>query len=164
MPMEKYKVQLSHEDRADALDSTDWYGEFEREQINHIATYLTAYEIPEDTVIFEELSTENFLGIIVKGRIKITKDNGEGSQVTLATLTQGKVFGEMMLVDKSPRSATATTEIHTHILALKGDDFERMVEETPTLAVILLKNIIKMVSNRLRRTSGQLVDYLPGDD
>jgi CRP-like cAMP-binding protein len=51
----------------------------------------------------------------------------------------GGVFGEMALVDQSPRAATAIAETDCDLLAINRGDFLMMVKTNPVFAVSLLK-------------------------
>ncbi len=57
-------------------------------------------------VLFREGEVGDYAYQVVKGKIEICKFNGE-DYVTLSTLEKGSLFGEMALIDKQPRSATA---------------------------------------------------------
>ena len=51
----------------------------------------------------------------------------------------GGVFGEMALVDQSPRAATATAETDCDLLSINRGDFLTMVKTNPDFVVSLLK-------------------------
>ena len=88
-----------------------------------------------------------------------TEDSGPVAKV-LATLGPGKTFGEMSLVDGQPRSATAIVREDATLLVMTDRKFRAMCNDFPRLGVKLLLMIASMVSQRLRQTSGQVVDFL----
>ena len=63
----------------------------------------------------------------------------------------GGVFGEMALVDQSPRAASAIAETNTALLPVNRDDFLSLVKNTPAVAVSLLRSL----AERLRRMTAR---------
>ncbi len=77
-------------------------------------------------------------------------------------LGTGKAYQQelLALIDGEPRSATCVATEPSVLLALTQAGFQRLCEERPALALKLLTRIAKLMSRRLRQTSGRLVDYL----
>ncbi|HON89140.1 MAG TPA: cyclic nucleotide-binding domain-containing protein, partial [Spirochaetales bacterium] len=69
---------------------------------------------PKDTVVFCEGMPGTELYIIQKGSVKITKIV-ENTEVLLAVLKPGDIFGEMALLENKPRSATAIAYEDTYL-------------------------------------------------
>ena len=92
-----------------------------------------------------ELSTEMF--IIRTGKIRILKQEGDKT-VELAVLGPGSVIGELSLLDKQPRSATA--QVIEDVRASVID--EKLFNNTMKTITNWLSNIIKLVVKRLRDT------------
>src|SRR4030042_4083288 len=59
-------------------------------------------------VIFEEGSTGSEMYLIHSGRVLLSVRRNQAKQVPLVVLNPGDFFGEMALVDDSPRSTTAS--------------------------------------------------------
>lgn len=86
-----------------------------------------------EAIIFCECQSGGELYIIQRGRVKISKivDN---SEVLLAVLKEGDMFGEMALLENKPRSATAiTTGEECQLLAVNRKNFNQMVSTQPQL-------------------------------
>jgi CRP-like cAMP-binding protein len=109
-------------------------------------------------VIFEEGDPGSRLFVIQAGLVRIVKRTG-GRAVTLARLGPGEFFGEMALLDRQPRSATAVVEEAARILELDEAAFERIVAERGEVAV----RILKRLSRRLREANRQIRDFLSAD-
>ena len=158
------RIKCSSESLAEMLDSTQWANEFSWNQLIAMSDYMKAYRAVKGTVIFNEGALESSLGIIVEGRIDIIKTDDQKTQGVIATLVAGNTFGEMSLIDAEPRSAQAVASKDVVMLIMTKDALFDLEKITPSLAIKLLWRISTMISQRLRRTSGQLVDYLSEND
>jgi glyoxylase-like metal-dependent hydrolase (beta-lactamase superfamily II) len=101
-------------------------------------------------VIFHEGSIGSHMYVISSGTVDISARK-DGVMGKLATLGKGAIFGEMALVDRLPRSATATAaEDNTQVLEIDHALFVYLVGQQPTFALI----IQKALSLRLRAALG----------
>ena len=82
-----------------------------------------------------------FMYVVVEGRVAISIKGK-----TVDVIGPGGVFGEMALVDQSPRAATATCESDCELLSINRNDFLGLVKTNPAFAVALLKGL----ADRLR--------------
>ncbi|HOE16577.1 MAG TPA: hypothetical protein PLX02_03800 [Syntrophorhabdaceae bacterium] len=64
------------------------------------------------------------------------------------------------MIDGNPRSATAVASADTVLVALSKDDLNRLLKEKPYVGIKMLQKIAFSMSQRLRQTTGILVDYL----
>lgn len=105
---------------------------------------------PGETVIKEQEPGEE-LFVILNGRVRLHKDNA-----FITELGRGAHFGEMALVDRSPRSASATAEEQTRVLSLRRRDFYEILRKEAPLAVKLLWSFVQVLTERLRKTTAEL--------
>ena len=109
-------------------------------------------------VIFLEHEIGNELFIIQHGSIKIKKVVTE-SEITLAILQKGDIFGEMAILDDLPRSASAVAYGKTMLLAINKDNFQGMVRQQPQLAT----KIITLLSERIWMSYRQFLNAMLED-
>ncbi|MCR9142179.1 MAG: cyclic nucleotide-binding domain-containing protein [bacterium] len=93
--------------------------------------------------VFRENDVGDSLYIIINGSVRVLK--GE-NQVILQILEERETFGEMSILDQEPRSATVEVQKDATLLAIKRDDFQRLLLARPQLAFSLFRTI----SRRLR--------------
>ena len=137
------------------LEKTKWASDFSWSQIKTICRFIDPVMAKPGAVVFKEGDLDKSLGIIVKGAIDILKDGKK-----LATLNSSQTFGEMALIDGEPRSATGVAKIQTVIFFIREEHLLSLTEEDPKLGVKLLWKVAKLISQRLRFTTGRLVDYM----
>ncbi len=91
--------------------------------------------------------------IIVKGSVEITEEDNAGQKNTLAKLADGAFFGDLALLDESPRSASAVALEDSDIIGFFRPDFLDLLYKKPKLGIKVLLALAKVVGERLRRTN-----------
>jgi PPM family protein phosphatase len=112
-------------------------------------TYLETYE--GGAQIIKEGDSGEELYIVLAGRVVVSRGAQE-----IVELHPGVHFGEMALVDQSPRSATVTAKDPTRLLVVQRRSFYTLIRKEPVLAVKLLWSFVQVLSRRLRETNEQL--------
>ena len=153
---------LSAKEIAELIEGTRWSDQFSWQDILTLAKYCVAYYEPAGTTLVREGDRERFMCLVTEGRVRIQKDQGFGGSHVIAELGPGQAFGEMALFDAEPRSATVEAETDTTLVRLSTEDFQRLTREAPELGIKLLTKIASLMSQRLRQTSGRLVEALAG--
>ena len=110
-----------------------------------------------ESMIFCECQSGTELYIIQKGRVKISKivDN---SEVLLAVLREGDMFGEMALLENKPRSATAITAAEEcQLLAVNRQNFNQMVATQPQLIARLTTTLADRIWAMYKQLANTLI-------
>ena len=103
-------------------------------------------------VIFEEGSTGSEMYLISSGRVLLSVRRNETQQVPLAVLNPGDFFGEMALVDDSPRSTTASAvEDDTELIVMDRARFLFMVRQQPEFALSLMHTLCRRLRDMDKR-------------
>lgn len=115
----------------------------------------TGYEKQLNTgkVLFKDGDPGDEMYLIKSGKIRISKAAGDVEK-TLAILKEGDFFGEMSVIDGSPRSATATAIEPVELVIFDREVFMNQVRENP-----LMEYILHTLIKRLRETDEQ-IQYL----
>ena len=88
---------------------------------------------PAGTILFKEGEPGKEMYVIQTGRVQLTR-TVRGREEHLATLPAGEFFGEMAIINKQPRSATATAIEESHCLVLDARTFEAMIRGNAEIA------------------------------
>jgi len=100
-------------------------------------------------VIFRENEKGSEMFVIVEGQVEIRKATGPASSKTLTVLHAGDMFGEMAIIEKMPRSATAVAVEPTRLLVLNEKLYETTMTSNPDFA----RKMNKVLSERIRRAN-----------
>ncbi len=103
--------------------------------------------------LFREGEEGNEMYLIKSGKVRIVKGM-EDMEKLLAVLGDGAFFGEMAVLDREPRSASAIAETDTELIIVDRDAFLRSINENP-----FIKYIIGTLTERLRKTDDMLKYY-----
>lgn len=151
---------LSADEVGTMLDGAQMLKDFEWSQIEALLPYVRLYRATPGTILFREGEHGDFMCIVLEGRVDIHKEDTLHDDKTVASVHAGRSLGEMAIVDSEPRSATAVVVSPAVLAVLTQENFTQITHEKPALAVKLLLKTAQLISQRLRHTSGVLVDYL----
>ena len=91
--------------------------------------------------------------IVLTGGVRV-----HSGDAVLVRLGPGQHFGEMALVDSAPRSASVCSDAESKLLVIRRSDFYDIVRKDHDVAVKLLWSFLRVLSERLRKTSQDLGD------
>jgi CRP-like cAMP-binding protein len=117
---------------------------------------------PGEVILRQETVTQN-VWLLLEGKCQVVKEPplGElGRTVTLAEIEPFETFGEMTLFLEEPHTATVSATTHVKTSKLSKSDFGRLMDDHPHTACRLVCNLIKILSQRLRRMDSWIADLL----
>jgi len=91
------------------------------------------------------------LYIVISGRLKVLMSDEQGREVILAILGPGEYFGEMGLLDDSPRSASVVTLEACELLTISKADFKRSLAENSELSVNVMRGLVQRLREADRK-------------
>ncbi|MBN2080519.1 MAG: cyclic nucleotide-binding domain-containing protein [Spirochaetes bacterium] len=97
------------------------------------------------TRLFEQGDEGGSFYLIRKGEVDIVKNLDGGERVHLATMTEGEIFGEMAIVGRQPRLASAVCRTDCLLAVADADDLDALIEGNPEFT----RRLIGSFANRL---------------
>lgn len=153
-------VRQPKDQKATVLEAIPWLMDMQYRELRDLAYYIDGYQLREGSVLFQEGDQDPYLVIIVNGSIDIVKQDSSHNPQLVATLKEGKVFGEMSLLDGEPRSATAVAKGEVTIFVLTKERYESLQKMEPAVALRITLKMAKAISQKLRQTTGQWVELV----
>ena len=106
----------------------------------------TAAEYEKNEVVYDKTNFYRSLGIVLEGRLRVTKENADKRPIVMSTLQRGAIFGAAALFNSEPEYATKLTAIErSRVLFLPQRLIKRMIEREPDIA----ENYIRYLSERI---------------
>lgn len=124
-----------------------------------VRPYVQAFLAEPGLTLFEEGQAASCLYAVVDGRIDLFKAVS-GAPRKIHSVRSGRTLGEMSLLDGLPYSATAVVAEPTRLLVMTRAAFSRLTTEQPAVALKLVAGLARLMSLRLRQTTGVLLDHL----
>ncbi len=112
---------------------------------------------PNATILVEGEQSWGFY-ILLEGFVAVYKSGQLGlTDHRIASLGEGKAFGEMSLIDRKPRSASIVAETRVVSFYLDGDIWAKVMVDDPRTASRFYQNFSVMLSNRLRELDSEFI-------
>ncbi|MEX1302692.1 MAG: Npt1/Npt2 family nucleotide transporter [Desulfotignum sp.] len=100
----------------------------------------------EDEEVIKQNSVGETVFLIIEGQVSVIMERENGHEKRIDQMTSGRAFGEMALIDDSPRSATIRTMTPSRFLILHKQVFKETAMEFPRIAM----QICSVLSRRIR--------------
>lgn len=141
-------TNASKEMTLEAIRSVPLFASLDDQAAVQLRNLLNFKDVPNGTLLFRKGDSGDAMYLLEKGRVRISIQDQDGDEVTLADLAQGDFFGEMALIDGRQRSADAKVFEDARLAVLSRDDFLSFVRSSPDVALEMLAAL----TDRLRRT------------
>src|SRR6184192_2601697 len=139
-------------DRIQFLKTVPFFDRLSNRQLKSVSDIMFERKYDANESIFEEGQPGAALFLILDGKVAVEIFR-EMSTTRLAVLEKGAFFGEMALLDDTPRSATARALEQTRTLALYRNDLRGLMDRHARTACQIYRSLASMIGDRLRSTN-----------
>ncbi|MBM6692632.1 Crp/Fnr family transcriptional regulator [Bifidobacterium pullorum] len=109
--------------------------------------------------IFTQGDTDHRMGLLEKGRVKLTRESNDGRVQLLSIHARGEVLGEIPVFDPTggPRTASAVAMVNgTRVVWLEHDALFAWLDRYPRVAV----DMLQVLANRMRSNNERITDLV----
>lgn len=121
-------------------------------QITQICRSSKRIATKSGDVVIEEGAPGHALYIILSGELEVSKRD-DGRDLVLAVRKAGEFLGEMSLIERAPRTASARATVEGEVLEIDAAAFQALLDTTPGFGATILRTM----ANRLRSTEASLM-------
>jgi len=132
------------------------FSHLEPKEITLLASIVHKREYKKGEYIFYQGDPGLGMYIIQEGEVLIQYTDPDGNKKDLAILKDGDFFGEIALIDESPRSASAICKTDCQIIGFFRPDLFEIIERHPKLGIKIVLKLAQIIAERLRRTNQEV--------
>ena len=141
--------------RLAALQAVDMFTVLNEPDLRRVADSMVERHYPAGSaVVHAEDPAGGHFFVVAEGEVAVVVETSEGKETVLATLQPGDFFGEMSLLDESPRAATARAVRPSRLMLLRREDFRKHLRECPQMAFALLVELNRRLRQSNRKVAG----------
>jgi CRP/FNR family transcriptional regulator, cyclic AMP receptor protein len=137
-------VLFSHDTKAEALGRCPFFQGLSRNELIGLAKLTEDLEVDEGKVLTRQGESGSEFFVIIDGEVSVAKDGQE-----IRTMGPGDFFGEIALLEDTPRTATVTAKAPLRFFVLTRQAFRSMLAHQPELE----RKVLSALEERVRATS-----------
>jgi CRP-like cAMP-binding protein len=136
-------VLFSHDTKADALARCPFFAGLSRGDLLELAKLTEDMEVEEGKVLTREGQSGSEFFVILDGEVSVTKNGQE-----IRTLGPGDFFGEIALLEDTPRTATVVAKTPLRFFVLTRQSFRSLLAHQPEIE----QKLLAALEERVRAT------------
>ena len=157
-------IQFTAEMLVRFLSKTEIFENQASEELLVFEPFFEVVRVKEHHTIFQEGTNGDAWFVILDGEVSVTKEMSSGPPHVLSHLHPGDTFGEMALLDDTPRMATTYAVVDTLLARLPRQAFLQMLRAGQQPAVKLLWAMSLVLCQRQRQLTMVLADLVESPD
>jgi diguanylate cyclase (GGDEF)-like protein len=144
------------------LSNASLFSKFSPEELATVARHSGYRTFAAGDAVFQEGSHREELYVISEGTIAIRRQEEGAGQKEIARFVAGEVFGEMDLLDTTPRNASAVAEGPATLLLFPARlEFSRLLELHPAVFARILHKLLGEIARRIRAIDRLISEKTP---
>lgn len=121
------------------------------DQLRMLTTMVTRRSAARNGIVMAAGDSTDSLYIVLAGRLKVMMSDSDGKEVILSILGPGEFFGEMGLLDESPRSASVIAIDPTELLCVSKRDFMRCLQDNFEMSMAVMRGLVRRLREADRK-------------
>lgn len=146
------------------LPSIAIFGGLEEETLRRLIQLMGEHRCKPEDEICKQGESGRAMFLVRDGEVVVCRDNVDGRRVKMVRMGPGEFFGEMTLIDIQKRSATVVAQKPSLLFSLSNRDLYTLYQEDVPGYVMVLQNLCRELSRRLRVTNQRLQDMAEEHD
>jgi CRP/FNR family transcriptional regulator, cyclic AMP receptor protein len=141
------------------LEKIPWFQEIDPEHLQKIAAISHLRQVKEGEVIFREGDPEDYLYIVIKGRITLDLFIPHRGKVRIYTVEPLDVFGWSSVIPIiRKRTAGAVAVLDGFVIAIDSEKLRDVCDEDHDLGYVVMRRLTNIIASRLLVTRLQMLD------
>ncbi|HUF39541.1 MAG TPA: Crp/Fnr family transcriptional regulator [Anaerolineales bacterium] len=148
-------AEKSTPDKYQYLSSVDIFCDLAHQEIEKIGQRTAMRQVPAGTTIYTPEQTQEVLFILKKGRVRLYQLSPFGRRLTIGTLEEGTIFGQMALLGQVLQQKFAEAITPCLLCVMSREDVKSVLLSDPRIAV----RITEIMGKRLIEAEERLLEF-----
>jgi CRP-like cAMP-binding protein len=140
----------------DLLSKVPAFGSLTTRELKEVAAIVHKRQYRTGEPVFYQGDPGLGMYMIQEGEVSIALGSKDALEEELAVLTEGDFFGEIALMDESPRTANAICKSDCTLIGFFRPDLFELIEKKPRLGTKIVIKLAEIIAQRLRKTDKEL--------
>jgi signal transduction histidine kinase len=136
------------------IASVPLFAGLDRQQVTQLCRSSRRLVVKTGDLVIQEGAPGHALYIVLSGELEISKSD-EGRDLVLAVRKAGEFLGEMSLIERAPRTASARATTDSELLEIDAAAFQALIDTDPGFGTTILRTM----AGRLRSTEASLMQH-----
>ncbi|MEW5799646.1 MAG: cyclic nucleotide-binding domain-containing protein [Bacteroidota bacterium] len=151
---EVFKAKIKPASIEEMLSKIPVFEKLEAKELRQIAGIVHRRQYAKGEYVFYQGDPGLGMYVVEKGKVGIVVgDNGTQQEVT--EMDDGDFFGEIALLDESPRSASVIVKEDSQLIGFFRPDLFDVIEKTPKTGLKIVMKLAEMIGERLRHMNSE---------
>ena len=128
------------------LESSKLFCDLSHADMENVRRVTQERSYAPNQIIFKEGDTGDGIYVVKEGTVALTKVVAHGEARPISRAVAGDLFGEMAVLDNSPRSLGVVAEGPATVYFIERNDLLKLLDTTPRLAT----SVVRELSKRMR--------------
>jgi CRP/FNR family cyclic AMP-dependent transcriptional regulator len=127
------------------LNQVELFAGLSQAQLDRLTERAASRSYPKGAIVINEGDEAGTLFIVQTGTVKVYLSDENGREVILSTLGPGEHFGELALLDDTPRSASVATCEPCKLLLVQKSALRELIVSEPEASLLMLRGMAKRI-------------------
>jgi CRP-like cAMP-binding protein len=150
------------EARIELLQRMPIFGGIQADVLQFLLGLCPVVSVPTNGYFFHEHDQADSMFVLEAGKVAVLK-SWRGQEYLLKILKEGDCFGEMAVMDLSPRSASVRAVEDCAAIRVSAANLYRLYEQDPKQFALIQMNMGREVTRRLREADNRLFEVMGPD-
>jgi len=117
--------------------------ELSYEEAGELSALMSMQELQDGDFLITENTRDDSLHVLLEGKLEVVKKTAADGSASLAILRDGALAGELSFVDGAMHTVGLRALTDCHVLSLKREDFEKIVDKHPQIVYKLMRAVAR---------------------
>jgi hypothetical protein len=142
-----------------ALRRIKIFADMDEKQLASFLQYMEVLQLLPNAQVFAKGDKGDAMFLVLQGELR-ARVMIDGRESTLAIMGVGECFGELAVIDESPRSADVIANSESVLLKISAEALKRLFQEAPALAAPFLFGLNRTITSRVRTLTKRYEDSI----